>query len=437
MRRAVTLGGLSGVNVLLSFLFQWYIFTHLGPGRETDALFAGMVVPQLILMVVSGSLTHVLVPLLSSDDDPTFHRDAWMFFQGILLLFGTLGGVLMLLAPHWVGWIVPGFDAETVRFTVGLVRIQLIGMVFTAGTSVLWSAYHARQRFIWAEASPILASVMTFPLLVWSLPRLGVAAAAWTLVLKLGIQMAFLLPGLGRYHRPRFRTAAAREAWRRIRPLLLGTSFYKTEQLVDRFLASMASAGSLSLLHLSTQLYGAGHQVLNTAVAAPMVPLLARHAKANDWSSFRDLSRHRLRLMLALTAAGLLVLLLAGRPILSLLFEHGRFNGAEIQQLWILLVALSGTWIGGAAGQILSTSFYAKGDTVTPTRIGVIGYTAGIGLKIGGFYAFGVVGIAAGTSIYLLFNAVVMAVFLHRSVRRDLQLSPVAGGALSQPSIAG
>ena len=57
---------LAGANILLTLLFQWYVITQLGVGIETDALFAGMALPTLILSVVSTSLTHVLVPLLAT-----------------------------------------------------------------------------------------------------------------------------------------------------------------------------------------------------------------------------------------------------------------------------------------------------------------------------------------------------------------------------------
>ncbi len=45
MRLAFTLGCLAGINVLLAFFYQWYVLRAIGPGMETDALFAAMAVP--------------------------------------------------------------------------------------------------------------------------------------------------------------------------------------------------------------------------------------------------------------------------------------------------------------------------------------------------------------------------------------------------------
>ncbi|CRI64470.1 exported hypothetical protein [Thiocapsa sp. KS1] len=79
MRRTLVLGVLSGSSVLMQFAMQWYVLITIGPGVDTDALFAGMTIPQLILAVVSTSLFHVLVPILSIGDDEARRSNAWSF----------------------------------------------------------------------------------------------------------------------------------------------------------------------------------------------------------------------------------------------------------------------------------------------------------------------------------------------------------------------
>jgi len=80
MKKAVQLGAISAGNIGIVFVIQWYVLIQLGPGIETDALFAGMTIPQLALTIISGSLMHVLVPLLSGEDEKKLKHDAWGFF---------------------------------------------------------------------------------------------------------------------------------------------------------------------------------------------------------------------------------------------------------------------------------------------------------------------------------------------------------------------
>src|SRR6266480_5572658 len=109
MKQTATLALLAGTNILVTLLFQWYVITRLGVGVQTDALFAGLAVPQLILLVVSSSLTHVLVPLLATEDASTFRQNAWGFFLGISGLFTMLALAFCFTAAYWVPWLVPGF----------------------------------------------------------------------------------------------------------------------------------------------------------------------------------------------------------------------------------------------------------------------------------------------------------------------------------------
>ncbi|MBA3317312.1 MAG: hypothetical protein H0T50_04390 [Gemmatimonadales bacterium] len=103
--------------------------------------------------------------------------------------------------------------------------------------------------------------------------------------------------------------------------------------------------------------------------------------------------------------------------MLRVAFGHGRFGPEAIGQLWWLLIALGGVWVGGAAGQILGPAFYAQGDTRTPTRVGSIGFTLAIVLKIAGFYFFGIWGVAAGYSVQYAVSSVALYVLLERRLR--------------------
>lgn len=421
MKLAVILGGLSGINILLSFVYQWYIVTTLGPGSETDALFAGMVIPQLVLAVVSGSLTHVLVPVLASNTKEALYRDTWSFFLAIGAFSSVLSLLLFLTAPFWAPWTVPGFDSNNKLLTISLVQIQLFGIVFNSLLAVLLSFYHARQKFIWVEVSSLLSTVVGLIFLIWGLPVFGVKIAAWSMLLKGVLQIALLIPGLGGFRKPDWKSIGVVEAWKRLRPLLLGTVYYKTDQLVDRFFVSMTPAGGLSLFHLAQQIYSAGNQIFNKALAFPMVPLLAQAASGDNWILFQKILQKRLLWTAGITSISYILLLLAGQSVLSILFGHNRFESSEVIMLWWILNALIGVWIGGAFGQILSSSFYAKGNTTVPTRIGIIGFSLGIGFKIIGFYLWGVLGMAAGTSVYYFLNVVLLYYALSKRLMKRVQ----------------
>jgi putative peptidoglycan lipid II flippase len=404
MKQTIQLGVLSAANIVMTFLLQWYVLIQLGTGTETDALFAGMTIPQIVLVVISGSLTHVLVPILAGENKVRQQQEAWSLIFFVGGLFGFIAILLYVTASLWIPVTVPGFDEAGQALTVELTRIQLLGMIFTAINGVQISVYHARQQFVWAEIFAIVSSIIVFPFLIWALPLYGVVVAVWISTLRVVLQTFLLGYGMGKPVCPDFNSAAIKQVWLRIKPLLLGTSYYKTDTLVDRFLLSTASSGSLSLYFLAQQMYGSVSQVLDKAIAAPVVPILSKLYKLRNKEDFIEVYDRKIKQMGMISLASLFIFALVGQDMLSFFVGHGKINAKNISDLWWIMIWLGGMFVGGVAGQITSSAFYASGDTTTPTLIGIYTFTFYIPLKILLFYFFGVKGLAIITSIFVLIN---------------------------------
>jgi putative peptidoglycan lipid II flippase len=417
---ALSLGGLTGVNILVTSVIHGYVLIVVGPGIETDALFAGAAIPQLLLAVISGSLTQVLVPLLVAEDDDQFRHDAWSFFVVIGAVFTTLAVFLSWSSSFWIPLFFPGLSDAGKSLATELTRIQLIGMVFTGLTGVLMAVHYARQRFLWTECGHLIESLIGLGLLAWALPRYGIKVAAWVSVLRAIVQTLLLLPGLGAYSAPNWGSPVIIKAWHRLKPLFLGTIYYKSGPLVDRFLSSMVPAGGLSLFFLGHQIYGGLNDLINKAVTVPMVPLLVRTAAASNWLSYRRLYEQRLVWVVTVTSVGYLLLLFVGETALALLIGHGGVTADNIRLLWWILLAMGGFLIAGGMGQILAGAFYADGDTGTPATVGTIGFTLGTALKVIGFLQLGLVGLAIGATLHQLFNTMVLYILLEKRFKKSL-----------------
>jgi putative peptidoglycan lipid II flippase len=120
--------------------------------------------------------------------------------------------------------------------------------------------------------------------------------------------------------------------------------------------------------------------------------------------------------MVVIALASVVALVLFGQPALGFVFGVRSMSDADVRLLWVLMLLLAGCVAGDATGNMLLTSFYATGDTGTPTKVGMAVYTVGIVVKLGGFWFFGIFGIAAATSLtYLLRSVVLHLVLRHRT----------------------
>jgi putative peptidoglycan lipid II flippase len=122
--------------------------------------------------------------------------------------------------------------------------------------------------------------------------------------------------------------------------------------------------------------------------------------------------------MLVITFVASLGLLVVGEPLLRLLIGHGGITSENVHMLWWILVALAGVMVGGACGQVISTAFYAIGDTRTPTMLFITTYTIYIPTKIVVFLRYGVIGLSVVTSLHFALNFLLQFVVLERAVPR-------------------
>jgi len=409
------LAALSAVNAALAILMSWYLVAHVGVGAETDAFFASTVIPQFVFILLTLTFLPVLVPLLATRAETEFSHDVWSFFSLTATIFILIAVVLYLSANAWVPWFVPGFSASAKTLTANLTRLQLVSMVLNALIVTLWAAHHARHRFVWVELSGVIANLAGLSFLVLTVSRLGIWAAAVNTVLYNGLKLAFLLPILGRFRWPTWRSPIIREAAYRLKPLLPGQIYLRTDPAVDRFLTSMTGAGTLSLLHVAQQVYASIVLLIGKAVVAPMAPKLAVYAREERWPLYRRHYQGRLLLLLVITIAGC-VFVIVGAPILRLLVGEIGIEGKNLHTLWLTMIALGGTLVGGTLVQATAGAFYAMGNTKTPTKISTLLYTLYIPVKVLAFFKFGLMGLALTMSTYFLANSVIQFWLLRNEI---------------------
>lgn len=378
-----------------------------------------MTIPLLILSVVSNSLIYVLVPFLAGEESKTITERTWFFICFTTILFSTISFFLYITAAVWVPLLFPGFKSTTITLTIELTRIQLIGMIFTAINSVQIASFNAKHRFIFAEFTLLIPAAISVFLLYFLLPNFGILAAAWINNTRLILQTILLTIGIGMPVLVLSKDINYKEFLGKIRPLVLGNLYYKSDILVDRFLLSMSSAGSLSLYYFSQQIYNAINQVISKTIISTSVPTLSELHKKGNRKNINELFVKKIIILSIILTIIFIFMISFSELFLSIYTANSNLSKDNISQLWYLFIYLAGYLIGAGLGQMSASAFYACGNTRTPTKMSVINYTIYVPFKIIAYMMWGIKGLALSTSIYFLFNSIILIILFGKMINEE------------------
>lgn len=417
MRLNVALGALAATQLLASLIGQLATLRIVGIGSVTDAYIAAQALPLVLAAVVAGSLQSVWLPRLArAAGDPSLLRAEQATAQGQTLKVLICTSLpIGAASPLWVPWAFPGFSSHQFDLVVTLGGPLLAAGVMTGQSTLLTAGLRARKRFLAPEFAALAGTLAAIALILALVPRLGIVAAPWIAFGRACVVWAAHWVMAGAPSLDMRFSDRSREVWRQLLPLVGGSMFIKTGPLVDRFWSSHAAGGSVTVLNLAQLAINALATVLDRAIMVPAVPELSRRLQAGDLAGMRAAYLRSLRhAAAAVIAIG--AVLLAMQPAWAWLMLHLlRLDAEPAHTVWLVsLLMIPGLYVS-ICGTAAVAIFYAFGETKIPVAIGIAGFLASLVLKALLFQRFGILGIAAGFSLYLMLN---MAVYHAAAMKR-------------------
>lgn len=398
-RDAAGLAFVAVVNLGISFVFNWLLLRKMGVSAETDAVFAALVVPQAVVMVLVAVAGKALTPHLASLGFEKQQDAAWGMAQGALIFFSLMAWAVAWTSPQWVSMFFSALAPSTRAGTVRLVMMFVWLLPLQAVASVAQGLAYAQGRFLRAELSAFLGSLAGLGILVWVLPRWGGLGYAWASLARALVTLGAIGGVMGSFRWVRIRASLPVVLWKRMGVLTGGAILYKLTYLVDRVLSALAPVGGLSLFQVGQQVFGAGEVVVQKAVSGPVLVRMAARLRDGDKAGARSLFLGGVRQTIFVGVCAYLSLVVFGLPVLRFLFHGGRLSAGNIESLWGLMLAMGGQLLSPVV-LALSNRYYAEGDTWTPTLIGLLGVPFALTLRILFFNYWGLRGLALASGAY-------------------------------------
>lgn len=404
-RAAALVMALFVVSRVLGLLREVVIARQFGTGAELDAYVAAFRVPDFLFYVVAGgALGSAFIPTfagyLAQDDEPGAWRLASAIINWVFLLVSGLAVVAAILAPQIVALITrfpAEQEAQQLALTVMLMRWLLLSTVTFAVSGVVMGILQARQHFLLPALAPIMYNAGIIAGAWWLGPRVGVLGPTLGGVAGALLHLLVQVPGLWRQRMVYSLTLApadpgVREVARLMGPRMFGIAAVQLNFVVNAFLATGLSAGSLAALNYGWIIMLLPQGIIAQAVATAAFPTFSTLVAKAAWPELRQTFVSTLRGVLYLTLPAAAGLILLREPVTAILLQRGAFDaGSTRLTAWALGFYALGL-VGHAVVEIAARMFYALHDTKTPVLVGIAAMAVNIGLSFALLDVFGGLG---------------------------------------------
>lgn len=393
-----------------------------GASATYDAFLIAFLIPHLLRRLLGeGGMAAAFLPVYTqarlAGHGPATARTALV---GLTLLLVPLCILGSWLAPSYVPILARGFSQEKMALAVRMAGWLFPLLAMFALAALAGALHNAHGRFFLPAVAPatlslgIIAGALLLARLT-SPPGLGLAVGTLTgggaMVLLLAPSgLKWLRGGRG------WRWGELALMGRRLLPVLGGLAVAELNLLVDYRLASHLPDGSVSVLQYGLRLFQFPLGVLAVSVATAALPRLARESGRGDPIGFRRALAQGLGLGGVLLMPALAGLLLLGKAVVGLLYQHGAFTAQATQQT---AAALSGYLVGLLAyGMVylFSRACYALGRPGVPLAATVLTVVVNVGLDLWWVRWWGTTGLALATGVAGWAGTTALGVWLWRKL---------------------
>lgn len=390
-RSAATISSFTLLSRITGLIRDILIARAFGAGPLTDAFWVAFRIPNLLRrLFAEGAFSQAFVPILGEARNKRSTQEVHVLLDRVALLLTFALAAITVIGIMAAPWVVSAMAsgmrtaARQSEFAaaVWMTRMMFPYIVcmslvaFASGVLNTWSRF-AIPAFtpVLLNLSMIAASlflVAWFDTPIYAL-AVGVMAGGvaqllvqWVALARLG-----LLPRYSLDVRAAWKDTTVQRILRQMLPAILGVSVAQLSLLINTNIATWLAPGSVTWLSFADRLMEFPTALLGVALGTVLLPSLsAAHAK-QDHAGYSALLDWGLRLVLLLGLPAALGLALLSGGLVATLFNYGAFDGRDVMQTQVAVMAYAVGLVGLLSIKILAPGFYAKQDIRTPVRIAI------------------------------------------------------------------
>ncbi len=444
--------GVVGIAILSSRvlgLIRETVFAGLfGAGKNLDAFLMAFRLPNLLRdLFAEGALSTAFITTFSKKIAIEGDQSAWRLANKVATLTAVFMSAVTVLgiafAPQLVDLLTWGsWSADTVSFgdtlvsktalTILLTRIMWPFMLLVSLAALVMGMLNAKHVF----GPPAMASsyfnlgsiIAGVAIGYWIDPHFGARALVGLAIGTLiggAWQLIGQFPSLWkvgyRFH-PDFhwRDEGVRTVLTLMGPAVIAASAVQVNVLINSGFAASLGNGPVSWLNIAFRLMQLPLGIFGVAIGTVTLPLVSKSAAVGNTAEFRAILARGMRLAFLLTIPSAIGLAMLSAPIISVIYQHGRFTAEMTRQTSGALQFYAIGLVSYAVLKVLTPAFYAIGKRNTPMVVSFL--AIGANLFLNWLFTFrlgwGHRGLAFSTSLVATINFLLLYALMRRHTRR-------------------
>lgn len=409
-----------------------------GAGKNLDAFLMAFRIPNMLRdLFAEGALSTAFITTFSKKIATEGDESAWrlankvatltIVFMSAVTLLGVLFAPQLVGVITWWSW-----SPEKTALTILLTRIMWPFILLVSVAALVMGMLNAKNVFgMPAMASSFfnLGSIIGGVALGWWFdPHFGARSL-------IGLSIGTLIGGLwqliaqfpslrrvGYRYRADFhwRDQGVRTVLELMGPAVIAASAVQVNVLINSGFAARLGDGPVSWLNIAFRLMQLPLGIFGVAIATVALPLISRSAAVGNTVEFRGALSHALRLVMLLTIPAAIGLIVLANPIISLIYEHGRFNAHATEQTALALQCYAIGLVAYSAVKVLAPAFYALDKRHLPMVVSLC--SIAINMCLNYFFTFqlqlGHRGLALSTSLVAFSNFMALYIMMRRYAGR-------------------
>lgn len=434
-RSTVIVSAMTMLSRVMGLVRDIVLLNVFGAGKDFDTFVVAFRIPNFFRrLFAEGAFSQAFIPVLTEYKSTRAHAEVQILISrvfGCLSIFmSLLTAFAMIVAPAIIYVYAPGFHADPEKFALAtdMFRLTIPYLFFMSLTAFASSILNSYGSFTTPAFAPVLLNAAMIAGALWLTPYMAtpIMALGWSVVAAGILQLAIQIPELWRRNllippKIDFKYEGVDRIMKLMLPAIFGMSVTQINLLLNTIWASFMQDGSVSWLYSAERMTELPLGLIGVAIGTVILPSLSERNAEHDQNKFRLMMDWGTKVIVLVGVPASIALFMLSTPIIQALFQRGAFTIEDTQMTALALQCMSAGVISFMLIKVFAPGFFARQDTKTPVRVGIMAVVANAVLNIVFIGFFKLIdwhaehmALALSSSCSALVNAGMLYFYLHK-----------------------